>query len=83
MAVVTSIFSRLPAFWSLLKKSMPGWKLSSEPPDCTAAMPTAAKAAPACVGSPFMATAPLYAGLRRSDSWVGAGYFDESYPMDM
>jgi hypothetical protein len=46
---------------------------SAEPPLASEAITTPAKAAPACVGSPFSATLPLYSGLSRSARLVGAG----------
>ncbi len=58
MASVGSIFRKLPAALSSWKKSIPAWKSSSVPSFWTVAMPTAANAAPAWVGSPLIATLP-------------------------
>ena len=55
---------------SFLKKSMPGWMLSAEPPLASAAMTTPLKPADALSGSPFRATLPLYFGSARSDILV-------------
>ncbi len=41
-------------------------------------MTTPENAAPACVGSPLSATLPLYSGLSRSLTLVGAGTLAES-----
>ena len=59
--------SRLPLSESFLKKSMPGWMLSAEPPLASAARTTPLKPAPALVGSPLRATLPLYFASARSD----------------
>src|ERR1051326_3973742 len=79
-----------PLALSLAKKSMPGWMLSIEPPVARAAAHTAQNAAFAAVGSPLMATFPLYAatfaGLTRSANEVGqaaGAIFDASQAMVM
>ena len=66
MAGLTWVLLKMPSWFSFLKKSMPGWMSSAEPPLASAAAQTASNAALALVGSPFSATSPLYAGLSRS-----------------
>jgi hypothetical protein len=56
----------MPALLSVLKKSMPGWMSSADPPFASAAAQRPRNAAFALVGSPLRATLPLYAGLFRS-----------------
>ena len=73
VAAVGSVGRKLPAFFSELKKSMPGLMSSAEPPLASELMTTPEKAAPAWVGSPFRATLPLYSGLSRSWTVLGAG----------
>ena len=51
---------------------------SAEPPLAIAAIITPLNAAPACVGSPLSATAPLYSGLSRSATEVTSGTLAES-----
>ena len=73
VAAVGSIGRKLPAFLRSEKKSTPGWMSSAEPPLASEAMTTPLNAAPAWVGSPLSATLPLYSGLSRSFTVVGAG----------
>ncbi len=75
---VGSTGRKFPALLSWVKKSTPGLMSSAEPPLPSAAMTTPVKAAPACVGSPLSATLPLYSGLSRSLTLVGAGTADAS-----
>lgn len=55
-----------PFLLSSVKKSIPGWMSSKEPPFARADAWTPAKTEPDVVGSPLSATWPLYSGLRRS-----------------
>ncbi len=73
VAGVGSTGRKLPAALSWRKNSTPGAMSSAEPPLPIEAIITPAKAAPACVGSPLSATLPLYSGLSRSATLVGAG----------
>ncbi len=78
VAGVGSTGRKLPAALSCLKKSTPLVTSPAVPPLASEAICTPAKAAPALVGSPLRATLPLYAGLSRSASDVGAGTLEES-----
>ncbi len=75
---------KIPSEFSFLKKSMPGWMLSAEPPLARAAAQTASNAALALVGSPFSATSPLYFGLSSCLIVVGQTLiFVALQPMEM
>ncbi len=69
---------KLPASFRSPKKSTPGAMSSAEPPLAMEAIITPLNAAPAWVGSPFSATAPLYSGLSRSATEVTSGTLEES-----
>jgi len=71
VAGVTLVLLKMPSELSFLKKSMPGWMLSADPPFASAAAQTASNAAFALVGSPLIATWFLNAGLSRPLMVVG------------
>ena len=71
VAVLAMTGTKLPASLSCLKKSRPGWALSSEPPLARPAAQTAEMAWFEPVGSPARATWPLYSGFSRSDQSFG------------
>ena len=66
VAVLAMTGTKLPESLSFLKKSRPGWTLSTDPPLAIAAAQTAEMAWFDLVGSPDRATWPLYSGLSRS-----------------
>ncbi|CAM5681279.1 hypothetical protein SBADM41S_07929 [Streptomyces badius] len=66
VAGVDSTGMKLPLFFSLPKKSMPGWMSPNEPLLASEAAYTPPNAEPDLVGLPLSATFPLYSGFRRS-----------------
>ena len=71
VASLGSTLSRLPFLEIWPQNVRPGAMSSSEPLLAIAPAQTLANADAACVGSPLMATWPLYTGLARSASVVG------------
>ena len=63
--------TKLPASFSCLKKSRPGWTSSMDPPLAREAAQTPEMAWLLWVGSPDRATCPLYSGLSRSAQSFG------------